>query len=272
MSNFIIYKPLFDLSAAISECNQELQGEPGRKRKSELKKAIQNMEEKLSNEICELINRNLDSSSSEQPLSEFLAADLDTVKEAVNNSWHLAIDDVKARLLEQANKESRKSPLRRKIEKNGWWIIILAIIVITVSLKWYWLVDINKSLDEPVGVIQRASALEKLIDYDDSMDTRVRRGGFFKSIFLWPAEPTEEEIKYASEFLWISVDVYDLLREQGIVCGANLSHNSNDEKYKDEIAIAQVVIDYINNTPNAVDAESGTLLLMDAYIAKFPCQ
>tara|TARA_B110000238_G_C16048142_1_gene404846 strand:+ start:280 stop:1098 length:819 start_codon:yes stop_codon:yes gene_type:complete len=272
MSNIELYQPLLELSAAISESNQELQDKPGWKRKSELKKAIQNMEEKLTEETNELINRTVDSWDSDQPLSEFLVAELDAIREAADDSWHVAIDDVKARLSKLANKEGRKSPLRRKIEKNGWWITILVIGVIMVSLKWYWFVDVNKPMDEPAGVIQRAAALEKLLDYDDSMDTKVRRGGWLKGILFWPAEPTEEESKYASEFLWTSVDVYDYLKKQNALCSANLSHNSNDENYKDEIAIAQVAIDYINNTPNASGAESGPLLLAGAYTTKFPCQ
>ncbi|MDZ7735173.1 MAG: hypothetical protein U5P41_02760 [Gammaproteobacteria bacterium] len=93
-----------------------------------------------------------------------------------------------------------------------------------------------------------------------------------KGILFWPAEPTEEEIEYASEFLWTAVDVYDYLSEEGALCNANLAHNANDENYEDEIAIAQIAIDYINRSQNVSSAESGPLLIAGAYANKFPCQ
>lgn len=272
MSNIELYQPLLELSSAINECNQELQGKPGWKRKSELKKAVQSMEQKLTEQSAELINKTVDSWDSDQPLSAFLIEELNAVKEVADESWHVAIEDVKKRLRKLAEKESKKSPTRRKIEKNGWWITILVIGLTMVSLKWYWLIDVDEPIDTPTGVSQRAATLEKLLDYDDSMDTRVRRGGWLKGILFWPAEPTEEEIKYASEFLWATVEVYDYLQNEKVLCNANLFHNANDENYKDEIAIAQVAIDYIANTQNISVAESGPLLLAGAYTSKFPCK
>jgi len=272
MSNIELFQPLLELSAAISECNEELQSKPGWKRKSELKKAVQNMEQKLTEQSTELINKTVDTWDSDQSLGAFLAEELNAVKETADESWHVAIEDVKKRLSKLADKESKKSPTRRKIEKNGWWITILVIGITMVSLKWYWLIDVNEPIDTPSGVAQRAATLEKLLDYDDSMDTRVRRGGWLKGILFWPAEPTEEEIKHASEFLWTTVDVYDYLKNENALCNANLFHNAKDENYKDEIAIAQIAIDYINNKQNISTAESGPLLLAGAYTSKFPCQ
>jgi hypothetical protein len=271
MSNIELFQPLLELSTAISECNEELQCRPGWKRKSELKKAVQNMEQKLTEQSAELIDKTVDTWNSDQSLSEFLVEELNALKEAADESWHVAIEDVKERLSKLAKKESNKSQIRRKIEKNGWWIAILVIGITMVSLKWYWLIDVNEPIDTPSGVAQRAATLEKLLDFDDSMDTRVRRGGWLKGILFWPAEPTEEEIKYASEFLWTTVDVYDYLQEEKALCNANLFHNAKDENYKDEISIAQIAIDYINNTKNVSIAGSGSLLLVGAYTNKFPC-
>lgn len=237
MSNIELYQPLLELSAAIKQCNQELQGKPGWKRKSELKKAVGNMEQKLTEQSTGLISKTVDSWDSGQPLSSFLAEELDAVKEAADESWHVAIEDVKNRLSKLADKESKKSPTRRKIEKNGWWIAIVVTGITMVSLKWYWLIDVNEPMDSTAGVVQRAETLEKLLDYNDSMDTSVRRGGWLKSILFWPAEPTEQEIEYASEFLWTTVDVYDYLSEEGALCNASLTHNANDENYEDETAL-----------------------------------
>ena len=272
MENIKLYQPLLELSVAINECNQELQEKPGWRRKSELKKTVQNIEQQLTEQSTELINKTVDSWDSEQSLSSFLAEELDAVKDAADESWHVAIEDVKNRLNKLADKEGKKSPTRRKIEKNGWWIAIVAIGITMVSLKWYWLVDVNEPIESTTGLVQRAAALEKLLDYDDSLDTRVRRGGWAKGILYWPAEPTEEEIEYASEFLWESVNLYDYLRRENAICNANLIFNANDENYKDEIAIAQIAIGYVNKINNVKAAESGPLLLAGAYTSEFPCQ
>jgi len=271
MSNIEFFQPLLELSVAINECNEELKGKPGWKRKSKLKKAIQNMEQKLTKQSTELIDNTVDTWDSDQSLSEFLVEELNAVKKSADESWHVAIDDVKTRLGKSAKKESSKSPTRRKIEKNGWWITIIAIGITMVALKWYWLIDVNEPIDSPSGVAQRSATLEKLLDYDDSMEKRVRRG-WLKGILFWPAEPTEEEIKYASEFLWTTLEVYDYLQKENILCNVSLSHDANDDNYKDKIEIVQIAIDYINNTQNISAAESGPLLLAGAYTSKYPCQ
>ena len=172
---------------------------------------------------------------------------------------------------------TRPDPKAQHAEKSrrtggGWWIAIVAFAITMLSLKWYWLIDVNAPMESTAGIAQRAATLEKLLDYDDSMDTRVRKGGWLKGIIFWPAEPTEEEIKHASEFLWTSVEVYDYLQKKSALCNASLFHNPNDEDYKDEIAIAQIAISHINNKQNVSGAESGPLLLANAYTTKFPCR
>ncbi len=72
MSNIETFQPLLELSAAISECNKELQGKLGWKRKSKLKKVVQNMDQELSEQSKELINKTVDSWDSDQSLSAFL--------------------------------------------------------------------------------------------------------------------------------------------------------------------------------------------------------
>jgi hypothetical protein len=272
VSNIELYQPLLELSAALNEHKKELKEKPSWKRKSELKKAIQNIEQELANKSSELIGSTVNSWNLEQSLSSFLEEELDAVKEMADKSWHCAIKDIKTRLIKLAEKEGKKSPIRRKIEKNGWWLAIAAIGLVMVTLKWYWLVDVNKPMELTAGVAQRAKALEKLIDYDDSMDARVRRGAWLKDIFLWPAKPTDKEAEYASEFLWTSLDIYDYLKAENVLCGANLLYDANDESFDDEIEIAQIAINYANNTDNVNTAESGPLLLMSAFTSKFPCQ
>lgn len=271
MSNIELYQPLLELSIAITQCKEELIQKPNSKRESELKKAIQNMEEKINEKSVELVDKTVDTWDSNQSLSSYLNTELNSLKEAADESWHSAIDDVKQRLVNLAETESKKSPRRRKLERNAWWIGIVLVAIIMCSLKWYWLVEVNQPIETTQGVVQRAKSLEKLLDYDDSMDTHVRRGGWLKGILFWPAEPTEKEINYASEFLWSTVDVYDYLLKENTLCGSQISHNSKDDNMKDEIAISQVVINYLKTT-NPTSSENGARLIANAFISKFPCK
>jgi len=266
------FQPLLELSVVLNECNAELQGKPGWKRKAELKKVIENAERKLTKQSAELINRTVDAWESEASLSAFLVEELNTLKEASDESWHDAIEGVKERLSKLADKESSKSPARRKIDKNGWWITIFVIGITVVSLKWHWLINVTESADTPSGIAQRAAALEKILDYDDLMGAGVRRGSWLKGLLFWPAKPTEEETRYAAEFMWTAIDVYDYLQKENALCDVNLYSEKDKKIRKYEIAIAQIAVDYINNTQNFSTAESGSLLLTSAYISKFPCQ
>jgi uncharacterized Rossmann fold enzyme len=54
------------------------------------------------------------------------SAEVVDLKSVADNSWHSAITKLKELLIEQTVKESNKSPLRRKIEKHSWWIILLS--------------------------------------------------------------------------------------------------------------------------------------------------
>ena len=272
MSNIGTFQPLFELSGAILECKQELEGKPPRKRQTELKKLARELEESLAESSKALIGKTVESWKSDQPLAEFLASEMELIKASSDASWHLAIDDVKERLVKLANNEEKKSTTRRKIEKNAWWILLVAIASTMVILKWYWIVDVSEKSDTAIGYYQRAEALQKLIDYDDYMGTKVRKGGMFKGVLFWPIEPTEEEIQYASDFLWTSVNVYDYMISEGLLCAVDMNHNGDDEDYDDEIAIAQVVITQFNNGLDVRQTENAAFTAAKAYSTAFLCQ
>lgn len=271
MSNIELYQPLLELEVAIAECKDELAYFPNAKKKSELETILLNLEEKIHEKCSALVDKTVDTWDSSQSLSSFLSDELNSLKEVADKSWHSAIDAVRERLTKLADIETKKSPAFRKFEKIVPLISVIAIVSIVFALKWYWLVEVNQPFETTKGVVQRAGTLEKLLDYDDSMDTRVRRGGWLKGIIFWPIEPTEKEIKHASEFLWTTVEVYDYLLKENTICGAQMAHDSKDDNMKDEIAISQVVIDYLKAT-NPNNAENGALLIANAFISKFPCK
>ena len=67
------------------------------------------------------------------------------------------------------------------------------------------------------------------------------------------------------------VDVYDYLLSENAICGSKMTHDSKDDNMKDEIAISQVVIDYLKTT-NPDNSENGALLVANAFISKFSCK
>ena len=119
--------------------------------------------------------------------------------------------------------EDWESPVRRKLKKHGWWIGIVIVAITMVSLKWYWLVEVSQPIETIKGVIQRAEVLEKVLDYDDLMDNKVPRGKWAMSVLLWPAEPTEEEIDHAGEFVGSTMGVYEHLRHENALCVSALT-------------------------------------------------
>lgn len=271
MSNIALYQPLIELEVAIAKCKGELAYFPNAKKKSELETILLSLEEKVNEKCLALVDKTVVAWDSSQSLSSFLSDELNSLKEVADKSWHLAIEGVRERLIKLADIETKKSPAFRKFEKIAPLISFVAIVIIILSLKWYWLVEVNQPIETTKGVVQRAGTLEKLLDYDDSMDTHVRRGGWLKGILFWPVEPTEKEVKHASEFLWTTVEVYDYLLKERTICGAQMAHDSKGNNMKDEIAVSQVVIDYLKAT-NPNNADSGALLIANAFISKFPCK
>lgn len=271
MLNLELCKPLFELSLAIEQSKKELASNPSSERASELEKSIQDLGGKIYEKSTALINKTVDQWSSKEPLSSFLSVELEALKTSADASWHSAIDDVKKRLINLADIEAKKSPIRRKIEKNAVGILIVLVVAIVLSLKWHWLIEVDEPIEASTGVVQRAKVLEKVLEYDHSMGVFVRRGGWLKGIIYWPIEPTDDEIKHASEFLWSVVGVYDYMQKESLLCGSQLHHDSSDKDIKDEVVIAQVVIDDLK-TADPKSEKNGALLVANSFMKKFPCK
>ena len=92
--------------------------------------------------------------------------ELDEFKSVADNSWHTAIAKLKELLVEQTIKESKKSSLRRKIEKHSWWIILATISISALSIRYYSAVKVTDKITEKSGIIQRGDALQKILRYD----------------------------------------------------------------------------------------------------------
>ena len=125
-----------------------------------------------------------------------------------------AVDYVSDNLLPFLQKEANRDPRIRKAIKatplalGG--IAIIAYFVVRLASA----TPIDHALESKIGIQERAAAVEKLLRYDDLMDTHVRRGGWVKGLLFWPVEPTEDEIKGASEFAALAFQAHNVSIQQ----------------------------------------------------------
>lgn len=91
--------------------------------------------------------------------------------------------------------------LKEKFKKHSWWMGSLAAIVIFFGVRIFCLVDVTAPINTKEGMVQGERAYRKIVRYNDLAGRRVKKGGFLKSIVLWPIKPTEKEVEYANKYL-----------------------------------------------------------------------
>lgn len=167
-------------------------------------------------------NAYVDTVLREQPGEDALTtvvAELDDFGDQANASWFPALEYTRENLIPYLAKESKKSPGYRKALKMMPWALGAACVVVYFGFRIFSAVDVSAPLDSKEGMIQRAAAMEKVVRYDDFMHTKVRKGGWLKSMIFWPIEPTDAEMTGASEFAGLSIEALDILRNDGQICG-----------------------------------------------------
>jgi len=271
MRNFDLYKPLVELVSAIGECRRELQGDVSWKRKADLRKIARSLEHKLTEQSEALIYRTLNSWDADESLSQYLSDELNVLKSGTEENWHGDIDYVKMRLARLAENEGRKSTLRRKLERYGWVIAIVVVIVSVFGVRWYSQVDVSYPPETAKGVVLGSHALQKLANYDDSLGDGMDSIGLFKRIVMWPVKPAPAETRYALEFMGAAVDVYDQLKIENRICGTKIEHQPDNGTYEDELAIAMVVVGYVDFAGSVNSSESGTRLMERAFKKRYYC-
>jgi hypothetical protein len=269
MSNFKLYLPLLEkavtilhLEEIINDANQT------KKEKRKASDILNELRPELISDSQKLISNSFDNWQEKSGLISHIIYELDELKSVADSSWHAAIAKLKELLVEQTIKESKKSSFRRKIEKHSWWIILVTISISALSIRYYSAVEVTDKITEKSGIIQRGDALQKILRYDDWMDTKVRKGGWLKSFLLWPIEPTKEEINYAAEFIGATEEIYGHLLGQSIICNVPTSYNT------DHMTASKDVLDFIQEKSNIFkidQTENSVELIAIPFIEKFPC-
>lgn len=145
---------------------------------------------------------------------DMVASDIATIRESCDPSWIPAVDYVADNLLPRLEKEAKRDPRVRKAIKAMPWVLGGIAVVAYFAIRFLSATPVNHALETREGIQERAAAIEKLLRYDDWMDTHVRRGGWMKGILLWPIEPTEAEIKAASEFASLAYEAQQVAVDQ----------------------------------------------------------
>lgn len=187
--------------------------------------------------------------------------------------WLPAIQYMRQKISPHLNKEAKKSPLRRDtvkaVIKWGPWVFGIAVVSIYFGIRFTSGIEINSPIESKLGIQQRAAAFTKVMDYDDNMDTRVRRGGFLKGIILWPVEPTEKEMQGASEFVSLTLGGYDALAKNGSICGT-LGYSQDNKLSDAQLYVTNEVARYVQQS-ETVWKSPPIFTVLEPLKSKYPC-
>lgn len=167
-----------------------------------------------------------------------------------------------------AEKHERKSPTRRRIERASPMVAIAIAAIVYFGVRWNSAIPINVEILERSQLINSLSVLTKSEKYDANMDTKVRRGGFFKEIIFWPVKPTEKEVDYLLDGLILINAAHDYLAEEGLICdpkhGSELTQAGDDARVEYAKMVQEFIV-YQTSNPSAIEAT------FEAVADKYPC-
>ena len=238
------------------------------------KDRIANLERKFQDDADDLVYellKHVDTSDANTDLAEVFRSALVGVRDAMQggdadefetNLNIRAIDRTAEKLADIAAKQQLKGSFRRKVEHYWWAIVIVSIAAVYFGLRLYSAVPTYDQIETRDELIAGYTALQKVDRYDDWAGTRARKGGWLKGIILWPIEPTEDEIEFAGDMLWLSIGVHDYLLEEGLICNNTLSGPLENEDIDTKLENARLIGDFANTSAqqgNAIELTAAAL-------------
>jgi hypothetical protein len=189
------------------------------------------------------------------------------IRATCDSSWLPALDYTSNNLLPKLRKEADRDPRVRKAIKAIPWFLAGAVFVAYFSVRFLSATPINHDFSTKEGIKERASALEKVIRYEDAMDTHVRRGGWIKGILFWPIEPTESEVKGASQFAGLANSAQQVVVDE-FNCPA--VYRGGDKIPQEHLDYLSKMADYLRE-PNVKWREPAIVTAVDAARAIGKC-
>lgn len=258
MSNY--FTELLEIAAAIVLINEDKISDDKNIKKSAKKKlpiALQKFREISDKYIDSILVDEEDYKNAYQNVSELILR----LKADSDPSWLPSLDYLYQNLLPLVQKEVGRGPKLRKALKVLPWSLGAVAIIVYFSIRLYSATPIESPIDTRAGIEQRASALEKVIQYDDLMDTKVRKGGWLKGILFWPVEPDEKEIKGASDFAALMYEAQEFSVKR-FNCPI-LPKGYGDQPSKEELKFLEQSAEYING-PNVIWKKPAIITAIDA--------
>ena len=183
--------------------------------------------------------------------------------------WTSTYEKLRSDLIASIEIDSRKPPWLRTLRYLSPVLIGVTLLILYFGMYFYSITPITAELESRIGLEQRAAAYEKTLRYDDLMSARVRKGGLFKSILLWPIEPSDQEVRGAAEFVGIVLAGNAFLVEGGSSCRAVEQSGSED--------LSSDQLQYVGKVADAVQektlrwSEPPTLTLLEVMQAPPLC-
>lgn len=181
-------------------------------------KAAKEQHDSLEAKFGEVRNKYVDvllgTPDSHDQVYDSVAANIAELRANCDPSWISTVDFVSDKLLPHLQKEAGRDPRVRTAIKAMPWALGGIALIAYFAIRFLSATPINHAFETKEGIQERAAAVEKLLRYDDWMDTHVRKGGGLKGILMWPIEPTEVEIKGASEFVALAYEAQQVSVEQ----------------------------------------------------------
>lgn len=165
------------------------------------------------------------------------------------------------------------SPPKALKERLKTYAVVAAIIAAVggyFGTRAYAAVNVDHAIETSEGLSEHASAWRKVARYDNWASTRVRRGGMFKGVLLWPIEPTDEEMGYAADFANLAVGILYRGEELGFVCGAPASYDSTTFSDEEIDFISDAAEWLPGHIPTAEDTDPLDAL-GDFAMSRYPC-
>jgi hypothetical protein len=85
---------------------------------------------------------------------------------------------------------------------------------------------------------------------------------------LWPVEPSEAEIKFAGDTLWLVIGAYDFPTQEGLICDNTLKGALENQSIEKQLEYVHLVGDFAKSSESN---DSSIELIATALMEKYPC-
>lgn len=240
--------------------------------KEKLNDVLSKSKEKVTDFVNDFIYKGLKDKTPKEEMINIINNFCNALKEIEATS---CADYLKPLLINKLNKDFGKSILRLKFEHFQVLIYSLIFIVAIIGYKFYNSYDTTYPILSVRG-LNNAISISKKIDRHDSIlgvKSHVKGSGWGKLILSWPFKPSDDEIKYYTDYIADLRYVIVALAEDNKICKSEhwTDVKDVDKVIKDVNKINDFIAEEIKSVPLDASNEDIFLLLYIATQKTFPC-